>query len=87
MNDWCVPECGRVEHHDGHVLGGGVGRVVLHPAQELLDERVARVDLQRLLLVEVVVPLHILGLAVRLRGDNALHVGSPAEPALYVHIK
>ena len=38
------------------------------------------VDLQRLLLVEIVVPLHVLGLAVRLRLDDPLHVGGPAKP-------
>ena len=45
-----------------------------------LDERMPGVDLQRLLLVEIVVPLHVLGLAVRLRLDDPLHVGGPAKP-------
>ena len=40
----------RVEHHQRHLFGRLVRRVVLHAPQQLLDERVPRVDLQRLLL-------------------------------------
>ena len=38
------------------------------------------VDLQGLLLVEVVVSLHVLGLGVGLGLDDLLHVSGPAEP-------
>lgn len=75
-----LPESGGVEHHDGHVLGGLVRGVVLHAPQQLLDQRMPGVDLQRLLLVQVVVPLHVLGLRVSLRLDDLLHVRRPAEP-------
>ena len=75
-----LPERGGVEHHDGHVLGGLVRGVVLHAPQQLLDQRMPGVDLQRLLLVQVVVPLHVLGLGVGLRLDDLLHVGGPAKP-------
>ena len=75
------PQCGGVEHHHGGVLCHGVGGVVLHPPQQLLDQRMPGVDLQGFLLVEVVVSLHVLGLGVGLRLDDLLHVSGPAKPA------
>ncbi len=42
--------------------------------------------LEGLLLVEVVVALHVLGLAVRLRLDDTLHVRRPPEPTIKSYI-
>jgi predicted RNA-binding protein len=42
--------------------------------------------LEGLLLVEVVVALHVLGLAVRLRLDDTLHVRRPPEPRIKSYI-
>ena len=74
------PESCCVEHHDSDVLSQGVGGVVLHSPQELLDERMSGVDLEGLLLVEVVVSLHVLALGVSLGLDDLLHVSGPSEP-------
>lgn len=47
-----------VEHHISNVLGLLISRVRLHTAQQFLYERMARVDLQGLLLAEVVAAGH-----------------------------
>ena len=74
------PESCSVEHHNCDVLSSGVGGVVLYPPQQLLDNGMSGVDLQGLLLVEVVVSLHVLGLGVGLGLDDLLHVSGPTEP-------
>ena len=47
-----------------------------------LNERMSGVDFESFLLVEIVVALHVLGLAVGLRLDDPLHVSGPAEPKI-----
>ena len=67
-------------YHQSHVLGHLILGVILHSSEKFLDQRMARVDLKSLLLVEVVVTLHVLTLGVSLRRDDSLHVGRPTKP-------
>jgi len=55
--------------------------VRLDALQQLLDQRVARVELERLLLVAVEVLHRVLGFGVRLRTHQPLHVARPAVAA------
>ena len=70
---------GRPVQHAGHVAGGIVGAALLHQTEHLLDERVARVDLEGLALALIVGTARVVSLGVRLRGDDTLHVAGPAE--------
>ena len=67
-------QAGRVEQHlrqvDG-VLGALLVQLARHHLLELLDQRVARVDLQRLLLLDVVVGRRVVVAGIRLRLNGA----------------
>ena len=41
-------QCGSAEHHQCHVLGSRICRVIFNPSQQLLDQRVTRIHFQNL---------------------------------------
>uniref|UniRef100_A0A2M3ZY44 Secreted protein n=1 Tax=Anopheles triannulatus TaxID=58253 RepID=A0A2M3ZY44_9DIPT len=72
-------EGGRVEHQHRHILRHDILCVRVDAAQQLAHQRMPRVDLERLLLVQVVHALRIVRLLVSVGERQSLHVAGPAE--------